>query len=110
MKKGELWYSGLNPRRGGEQAGYGPVRIISRNLLNDHAPGVICCPLTSKLKHYHGNVILKAGNTTGLKKEYEILTFQIHALSKTLLIEKIGRITEDELNEVQECLNDILKY
>lgn len=110
MKQGEIWYADLNPIKGSEQAGYRPVVIISGNLLNENTPLCIVCPLTSKIKRYHGNVILEPNSENGLKSTSEILTFHIRSLSNERLKEKIGRIKEEELNDIKTCLNDILKY
>ena len=92
MKQGEIWYTELNPIKGSEQAGFRPVVIISGNALNDFAQVLICCPLTTKIKNYHGNVILNPNNSNKLKETSEILTFHIRSLSKFRLKEKIGKI------------------
>lgn len=110
MRQGEIWKVNLNPIRGSEQAGLRPVLIISGNLLNTHAAVVIACPLTSKIKNYHGNVILQPNKTNGLKSKSEILTFHIRSISKDRLIEKMGNITDREFGQVKKCLGDILRY
>ena len=110
MKQGEIWFAELNPIKGSEQAGFRPVVIISGNALNDFAHVLICCPLTTKIKNYHGNVILNPNNSNKLKETSEILTFHIRSLSKFRLKEKIGKITTKELEHVQKCLQDIMKY
>jgi len=56
MKQGEIWLTNLNPIEGSEQAGFRPVVIVSGNALNDHAQVVWCCPLTTQIKNYHGNL------------------------------------------------------
>lgn len=110
MKQGEIWMVDLNPIRGSEQAGFQPVVIISGNLLNTHAAVIIVCPLTSEIKNYHGNVILRPNKTNGLKLKSEILTFHIRSISKDRMNEKIGTITESEFEQMKACLNDILRY
>jgi len=59
MLQGEIWYANLSPTKGSEQAGYRPVLIVSGNLMNKYLPIVICCPLTSKIKNYKGNIIVQ---------------------------------------------------
>lgn len=110
MRQGEIWLVNLNPIRGSEQAEMRPVVIISGNLLNTHASVVIACPLTSKIKNYHGNVILNPNKTNGLKLKSEVLTFHIRSISKDRLTEKVGEITDKEFDQVKECLSDILRY
>ncbi|MEN9998439.1 MAG: hypothetical protein RI922_1429 [Bacteroidota bacterium] len=110
MKQGEIWYANLNPTKGSEQAGHQPVVIISGNLLNAHLPIVICCPLTTQIKNYKGNVVLQPTSKNKLDKPSEILTFHIRSCSKDRLSKKLGVISKQELNEIVTGLNDLLRY
>ena len=110
MKQGEIWYANLDPIKGQEQAGIRPIVIVSGNLLNTHLNIVICCPLTSKVKNYKGNVVLKPTNKNKLKQASEILTFHIRSISKERLTKKVGEITNDELLTIKQTLNEILDY
>lgn len=110
MKQGEIWYAELNPSLGNEQAGFRPIVVLSGNLLNDNVNLVICCPLTTKLKRYHGNVILEPNNLNKLQQSSEILTFHIRSISKERLKRKIGKISTLELQKVKQTLNEILTY
>lgn len=110
MKQGEIWKAYLDPVKGSEQAGNRPVVIISGNLLNTHLPIVLCCPLTTQVKNFHGNVILEPNSENGIKSNSEILTFHIRSLSKERLKEKIGFISKEELKQIKACLDDILRY
>ncbi|MCE3296916.1 MAG: chpA [Crocinitomicaceae bacterium] len=110
MKQGEIWNAMLDPIEGSEQAGFRPVVIISGNLLNDNAGLVICCPLTTKVKNYHGNVVLAPDTKNGLKQASEILTFHVRSLSRQRLKKQVGKITKEELKKIKTCLNDILRY
>jgi mRNA interferase MazF len=113
MKKicqGEIWYANLNPIKGSEQAGHRPVVIISGDMLNTHLNIVIVMPLTTKIKSYKGNVVLKPNKPNGLDKKSEILIFHIRSLSKERLTKKIGEISKAELNKLKQGLDDILRY
>ena len=110
MKQCEIWLADLNPVRGSEQKGMRPVVIVSGNVLNDYMPIVIACPLTSKIKAYKGNIVLEPNQTNGLSAKSEILTFHIRSISKERLVKKLGKISEQQLTELKEGLNDILRY
>jgi len=110
MKQREIWLADLNPVKGSEQAGNRPVVILSGNLMNTYLKVVIACPLTSKVKNYKGNVILKPNRSNGLKVISEILVFHIRSISKDRLVEKIGEITPEQLEKLKVGLNDILRY
>lgn len=110
MKQCEIWYADLNPVRGSEQQGFRPVVIISGNMLNHYLPVVIVCPLTSKIKNYKGNIILKPDEENGLTEPSEIMIFHIRSISKERLVRKIGEVTGSELAGLKLGLDDILRY
>ncbi len=110
MKQGELWYANLNPVKGSEQAGMRPLLIISGNLLNTYLNVVICCPLTTKIKNYKGNLVLQPDSSNNLIENSEVLTFHIRSVAKERLVRKIGKISKDELRQVKKCLDEILTY
>ena len=109
MKQGEIWYADLNPVKGSEQYGYGPVVIISGNVLNTYLQIVIACPLTSKIKNYKGNIVLSPSKDNGLNETSEVMVFHIRSISKTRLVKKIGHITSGQLSYILEGLQDILR-
>ena len=110
MRQGEIWHADLNPTKGSEQAGTRPVVILSGNLLNQHLPIVIVAPLTSKIKKYKGNPVLRPTKMNGLNVESEVLVFHIRSVSKDRLSAKSGSIETSELALAISTLNDILKY
>jgi mRNA interferase MazF len=110
MKQCEIWYTNLNPGKGSEQQGLRRVVIISGNLLNQYLPVVITCPLTTKIKNYKGNVVLEPDEINGLTEKSEIVVFQICSVAKERLVNKTGRITEDQLQQLKQGLDDILRY
>lgn len=110
MKQGEIWYTNLNPTKGSEQSGFRPVLIISGNLLNQYAEVLICVPLTTKIKNYHGNLILVPSDTNGLKETSEALTLHVRSISKSRLKQRLGKISSDELQQVLNCVHELLTY
>ena len=110
MRQGEIWNANLSPVKGSEQSGFRPVVIISGNVLNQYLKIVICCPLTTKIKNYKGNIILHPDSMNNLKKPSEILTFHIRSITKERLKKKLGKISSKELEEIKSGLNDLLKY
>lgn len=110
VKQGEIWYANLSPTQGHEQRGFRPVVVISGNLLNEYTQLAIICPLTTKLKHYKGNLILEPDTENKLTKTSEVLTFHIRSVAQQRLKEKIGHIKNEELTAIKSCLGDLLKY
>lgn len=110
MKQCEIWYADLSPAKGSEQKGYRPVVIVSGNMLNTYLQIVIACPLTTKVKAYKGNLILNPDKLNGLANKSEVLTFHIRSISKSRMVKKIGCINNDQLTEIKQTLDDIMKY
>lgn len=110
MTQGEIWYCSLNPVQGNEQAGHRPVVILSGNLMIKYLKVVIVCPLTTSVKNYKGNVVLKLNKTNGLKKTSEVLVFHIRSVSKDRLTKCIGKVSDTELEEMKKGLGEMLKY
>ncbi|MBL1145213.1 MAG: type II toxin-antitoxin system PemK/MazF family toxin [Bacteroidetes bacterium] len=108
MQKGEIWWVNLNPTKGSEQNGKRPVAIVSGNLLNKYAPVIYVCPLTTKIKNYKGDVILKPNNINGLKEESEILIMHLRSISKDRFETKIGQISIEQLYKLREGIKDLL--
>lgn len=110
MIQGEIWQANLNPSKGSEQGGFRPVVILSGNLMNHYLPVVITAPLTTKVKGYKGNPVLKPSQNNGLKTESEMLIFHIRSLSKDRLVKRLGIIEPEELQLAVKTLNDILRF
>lgn len=110
MKQGEIWFANLNPTKSSEQAGMRPVVIVSGNLANTHLNTVICCPLTTKIKNYKGNVVLQPNTDNALKATSEILTFHIRSITKERLTRKVGNITAEELAQLKTGFDEIWRY
>jgi len=110
MNQGEIWNANLNPTEGSEQAGFRPVVIISGNLLNNYANVVICCPLTTQIKNYHGNLVLSPTPENGLSSLSEVLTLHVRSLSKNRLKQRIGTLSKSEIKHIHKCLNEMLTY
>jgi mRNA interferase MazF len=110
MKQGEIWNANLDPTRGSEQAGFRPVLVISGNLLNTHAPVVIICPITSKIKRYKGNPLLMPDEVNNLKNESEVMIYHVRSIAKERLVNKVGDVTQATVSMIIQSLNDILRY
>ena len=108
MRQGEIWMAELNPVRGSEQAGYRPVVIISGDLLNTFAPVLICCPLTTSIKSYKGNVILEPTAENGLKHVSEIMVYHVRSLAENRRVERVGHVPETVVKQLHQTMQILL--
>lgn len=105
-RRGEIYEADLGVGDGSEQAGIRPVLIIQNNVGNHYSPTIICVPLTSKIKkdiptHY-----------TVTKEKYHFLTHdstilceQIKTISKRRLSHKIGMLSKQDMQNVDQRLS-----
>lgn len=110
MKQGDIYWTDLNPTQGSEQAGVRPVVVVSGNAMNDNFNVVIVCPVSSRIKHLPGCVILNKDSLNNLTSDSEIITFQIRAVTKQRLRVKLGEVTEEQLRKIRRGLDDVLTY
>ena len=110
MKQGDVYDVYLDPTQGSEQRGRCPAIILSGSGINQLLKTVIVVPLTTKLKHYHDNLILTPNKENGLSNPSEALPIHIRSIDKNRLKKKLGNITISEIKTLKESLNKILKY
>ena len=110
MKQKEIYLADLNPIKGSEQRGIRPIVVISGDSMNDNLEIAIACPLSSVIKSYAGTVHIAKDNINNLETDSEVITFQIRTISKERLIQKIGKISNEQLKEIKIKLNEVLSY
>ncbi|MFT7283462.1 type II toxin-antitoxin system PemK/MazF family toxin [Nonlabens sp.] len=83
MRQGHMYRAYLDPSVDTEQAARYPVVIVSGNTVNKFAPNVVVCPMTTAIKNYYGDVIIKPSENNGLKKKSKILHIHVRSISKS---------------------------
>ena len=105
IKRGELYYADLSPVLGSEQGGVRPVLIIQNDIGNKYSPTVIACAVTSRLnKAKLPTHIELSAVKYGLKKASVALLEQLRTLDKMRLKERIGKLEDEKMNEVDRAL------
>lgn len=103
-KRGDIVWLEFNPRIGHEQSGVRPALIISGEIYNKKTGLCLAMPITSKIKGYPFEVILKTKNIQGV-----ILSDQIKSLDfkyrKIKFCDKIDKETfENTLDKLSLLL------
>ncbi len=109
-KQKEIYWADLNPVKGSEQSGKRPVVVISGNTMNEHLPIIIICPITSNVKSFSTCTKLQKSTLNNLKTDSEVITFQVRAVSQDRLDNKIGEISDTELQDIISKLGHLLVY
>ena len=105
--RGEVRWADLNPTRGAEQAGHGPVLILSHDVFNERSGTVIAVALTSQPPRAGFPLTLKS-KAEGLPRPSWIKISQIRTLATERIGGRMARASEEEVARVVEGLNEIL--
>ena len=105
VKRGDIFYADLSPVVGSEQGGMRPVLIVQNDTGNRHSPTVIAAAITSQTgKARLPTHIELSGASVGLNRDSVILLEQIRTIDKSRLRERMGKLDEGTMNEVNSAL------
>jgi mRNA interferase MazF len=106
--RGDIRWADLNPVRGREQAGLRPVLILSHDVFNERSGTVIAVAITSQPQRagFPLTLDLKTGD---LPKRSWVKISQVRTLSVERIGKLIGRASPEELSQVVEGLNEIIR-
>ena len=112
IRRGDIYYADLSPVVGSEQGGIRPVLIVQNDMGNRYSPTVIAAAITSKTgktklpTHIEvsaeGSIIGNGQN--GLAKNSVILLEQIRTLDKRRLKERMGKLDEQTMHQVDSAI------
>ncbi len=105
VKRGEVYFADLNPVVGSEQGGQRPILIVQNDVGNRYSPTVICAAITAKIsKAKLPTHVEVPKDEVGLLKDSVILLEQIRTIDKRRLIQKIGALPSELMNDVDRGL------
>ena len=107
IKQYDIWLADLNPSRGTEPGKTRPVVIIQTDLLNSQHLSTLICPITSNVQP-EIEILRVHLRKNQLDKPSDILVDQIRAIDNKRLLEKIGRLTDDQINKLKQSIAIIL--
>jgi mRNA interferase MazF len=106
MKQGEIWRINLDPAVGGEMKKSRPALIINIDGLG-RLPLRVIVPITDWKEHYNQYpwmVKIESDNQNGLRKTSSIDCFQIRSVSIDRFAERMGAVSPETIEEVQEAI------
>ena len=105
VKRGDIFYADLSPVIGSEQGGIRPVIIIQNDIGNKYSPTIIVAAITSQInKAKLPTHVEISSEEYGLNKDSVVLLEQIRTIDKKRLKEKIGHMTDKDIQKVDEAL------
>ena len=110
ISQGDVWWADLGAPVGSEPGFRRPVIVVQGDNFNRSAlRTVVAVPLTSNLRWAAapGNVRLTA-RATGLPRDSVANVSQLVALDRSILIERVGRLSSSKLELVLAGIDTVL--
>ena len=109
MRRGEIWQVDLDPSRGNEANKRRPAVIVSNDRANATAGrlrrGVITLvPITSNVANVYPFQVRLTAATSGLAVHSKAQAEQVRSVSVERLLRRIGRVSPNELDQLDEAL------
>jgi mRNA interferase MazF len=103
MKIGDIHWVELPDAGGREQAGRRPAIIMQDNEYAGSLPTTIVLPLSSAMTtlRFPGTAQVKATRSSGLRTDSVALVFQMRAIDRGRLKDKIGVVSAQELTDIR---------
>lgn len=103
--RGDVWLVNLDPTMGHEIKKSRPAVIIQNNLGNKYSPITIVAPITSQnTERIYPIEVLLTRENSGVQKESKALLNQIRAVDKRRLMKKIGKLSDEVLEQLDDAL------
>ena len=109
LTKGDIVLVNFNPAKGGEMGKLRPAIVLSDSDDNEILETVIVIPLSTRIEADalpYRYLIHKRDN---LQKDCDACIYEIRALSKSRVKEKLSILADDELHIIQNSLCQIIK-
>jgi mRNA interferase MazF len=110
ISQGEVWWANLPMPEDSAPGFRRPVVVVQGDAFNRSAlPTAVCVPLTSNLRWAEapGNVLLTA-RSTGLPRDSVANVSQVVTLDRSVLTERVGRLSRPKLDVVLVGLDVVL--
>jgi len=105
VQRGEVYFADLSPVVGSEQGGVRPVLVIQNDIGNRFSPTVIVAAITAQIQKAKlpTHVEIKA-DVYGFERDSVILLEQIRTLDKQRLTDKITKLNDKMMEEIDHAL------
>lgn len=111
IEKGDIWLVKLSPSRKGELGKPNrPCIVIQTTEANKYLPSIVIVPLSSKKQSSELEIKILPNKVNNLKKESYVVWWHIYTVDKSNLIQKVGIINNEILDEVSENIIDTLGF
>lgn len=110
VRRGDIYWVDFSPGKGSEPTGRRPGLVVQCDALNESKLNtVVMLAITSNLKFSElpGNVLLANGEAN-MPKRCVINATQLKSVDKSSLVEKIGSISSEKMEQVVAVLKLVM--
>lgn len=109
MQEGEIYFVEIPASDGHEQAGQRPAIVIQSSGMNQ-LPTVLIIPLTSRMKAigFPFTLLIEPDGSNNLDVDSVALVFQLRAIDKKRLKNRLGKISEAKLNLIKQEICELM--
>jgi len=109
IARGDVVLCDLNPVIGTEQSGIRPAVVLQIDRANASSPHTIIAPFTTKIRHVilSSHVLVPAG-VGGLTQDSVLLCEQVRVIDKRRVIQTLGHLGKEYIEQVGEAMSVIL--
>ena len=101
---GDIVWLEFSPQAGHEQAGHHPALVLSPAAYNSKTGMMLCCPMTTQIKGYPFEVIIRAEGVSGALLSDQVKNLDCRARKAT----PKGKASAEELDEVRAKISSLL--
>jgi len=109
LTRGDIVLVNFNPAKGGEMGKLRPAIVMSDKEDNEILDTVIVIPLSTVIEKNALPYRFFISSRDTLKKDSDACIYEIRALSKTRVKEKLSQLNNTELKIIQDSLCDIIQ-
>lgn len=104
IRRGDIYYTDLNPVIGSEEGGVRPILIISNDIGNKRSPTVLAAAITSKIKPDLPTHVY-IGTECGISENSTVMLEQIRTIDKRRLFKYIGHLEDNSMKEIDKAIS-----
>ena len=108
LDRGDICLVNFNPTKGHEMGKLRPAIILSEAQDNEILDTVIVIPLSTVIEPNTMPYRFHVTSRDKLKENSDACIYEIRALSKIRIKEKLGFLNQNEIKTIQECLCKIV--
>jgi mRNA interferase MazF len=105
IQRGDVFLVNLDPVVGSEIGKTRPAVVLQNELANQTSPTVTVAPISSNTRRVFPFQVPLAAGEGGLERDSKVLCEQIRTLSRRRLLQHLGSLPADRLEEIRTALD-----